>query len=99
VDIRRTIVGTGRTMTDAQFPAVDTVRTEADEAEAAERFLDTQPRELPVEGPVDEAEEAEQVVRARAVIDPADLEIPPEADPADAMEQAVPVPVDEDEYR
>lgn len=86
-------------MTNTQFPAGDTVRTEADEAEAAERFVETQPHETPAEGPVDEAGEAEDVAQAREAADPANVELPAEADPADAMEQAAPVPVDEDEYR
>jgi hypothetical protein len=86
-------------MTEAQFTTGDSVHTEGDEAEAAELFQETRPREAPNEGPVDEAGEAEEATGARGAVDPADVELPPEADPADAVEQAVPVPVDEDEYR
>jgi hypothetical protein len=59
---------------------------EAPEADAAEQSL-----------PVDEGVD-EETAPGRAPARPAP-EIPLEADPADAAEQAVSVPVDEDEYR
>jgi hypothetical protein len=58
---------------------------EAPEADAAEQSL-----------PVDEG--AEEMDQERATAHP-EPEVPLEADPADAAEQAVSVPVDEDEYR
>ena len=48
-----------------------------------------------------EAVEAAEVDAAEQVppVDEEPVELPFEADPADAVEQAVAVPVDEDEYR
>lgn len=59
---------------------------EATEADAAEQSL-----------PVDEDGQDEEAA-ARELGEP-EPELPWEADPADAAEQAVSVPVDEDEYR
>jgi hypothetical protein len=73
-------------MTEQQF----TDAYEAPEADAAEQSL-------PV---VDEDENEQRGARVtgQAPGEP-ELELPVEADPADAAEQAVAVPVDEDEYR
>jgi hypothetical protein len=59
---------------------------EAPEADAVEQSLPADP----------EAEEGEETGRDEL---PQLAELPLEADPADAVEQAVVVPVDEDEYR
>ena len=61
-----------------------TAEYEAAQADVAEQSLPVEP---------DADEEAER----DGLPEPADL--PLEADPADAVEQAVAVPVDEDEYR
>jgi hypothetical protein len=74
-------------MTEQQF----TDEYAATEADAAEQSL-------PVGGAPDEDEAPGARATAQAP-GKADLELPLEADPADAAEQAVPVPVDEDEYR
>ena len=58
---------------------------EAPEADAAEQSL-----------PVDDDAQDAGLERGAAYPEP---EVPMEADPADAAEQAVSVPVDEDEYR
>ena len=58
----------------------------APEADAVEQSLPADP----------EAEEGEEARRDEL---PELTELPLEADPADAVEQAVVVPVDEDEYR
>jgi hypothetical protein len=49
----------------------------------------------------DAAEQAQTLDDAEAAVEPpiGTAPLPWEADPADAAEQAVPVPVDEDEYR
>jgi len=74
-------------MTEQQF----TDEYEAPEADAAEQSL-----------PVDDAPDEDQERGPRATAQApgeSELELPWEADPADAAEQAVSVPVDEDEYR
>jgi hypothetical protein len=76
-------------MTEQQF----TADYEAPEADAAEQSM--QVDELDEQG---DEQERGAAASAQAPGEPA-LELPWEADPADAVEQAVPVPVDEDEYR
>jgi hypothetical protein len=71
-------------MTEQQF----TDEYEAPEADAAEQSL-------PVD---DEQLDEENEAGVEPSLEP-EIELPLEADPADAVEQAVPVPVDEDEYR
>ena len=66
-----------------------------DEYEAAE--ADAAEQSLPVEE-LDGDEGRDPEAAAGAPGEP-ELELPWEADTADAVEQAVPVPVDEDEYR
>ena len=61
---------------------------EAAEADVAEQSL-----------PVAELDEDESEEAATEAPGEPELELPWEADPADVVEQAVPVPVDEDEYR
>ncbi len=75
-------------MTEQQF----TDEFEAPEADAAEQSL-------PVDEGAEEVEEAEGAEEGQRRPAHPKPELPLEADPADAAEQAVAVPVDEDEYR